>query len=70
MSLYIALYDGEISYTDATLIKPIVSLLKELNIYDNTLLIITSDHGEEFHYHSKWLYGRTLYIERIELSPH
>ncbi len=70
MSLYIALYDGEISYTDETLIKPIVILPKEMDIYDNTLLIITSDHGEEFHYHSKWLHGRILYVEKIELSPH
>ena len=63
----IALYDGEISYTDATLIKPIVSLLKELNIYDNTLLIITSDHGEEFQDHGGWLHGKTLYNEMLRV---
>jgi len=63
----IALYDGEISYTDETLIKPIVSLLKEMDIYDNTLLIITSDHGEEFQDHGKWLHGRTLYNELLRV---
>jgi len=63
----ISLYDGEISYTDATLIKPLVNRLKELNIYDNTLLIITSDHGEEFQEHGGWLHGRTLYNELLRV---
>jgi arylsulfatase A-like enzyme len=63
----ISLYDGEISYTDATLIKPLVNQLKELNIYNNTLLIITSDHGEEFQEHGGWLHGRTLYNELLRV---
>jgi len=63
----ISLYDGEISYTDATLIKPLVNRLKELNIYKNTLLIITSDHGEEFQEHGGWLHGRTLYNELLRV---
>lgn len=61
----IALYDGEIKYTDEVLIKPLVDQLKEMGIYDNTLLIITSDHGEEFFDHGGWLHGRTLYNELI-----
>ncbi len=63
----ISLYDGEISYTDETLIKPLVNQLKELNIYNNTLLIITSDHGEEFQEHGGWLHGRTLYNELLRV---
>jgi len=63
----ISLYDGEISYTDATLIKPLINQLKELNIYNNTLLIITSDHGEEFQEHDGWLHGRTLYNELLRV---
>lgn len=63
----IDLYDGEIKYTDEVLIKPLVEQLKQLGIYDNTLLIITSDHGEEFYDHGGWLHGRTLYDELIKV---
>ncbi len=61
------LYDGEIKYTDEVLIKPLVEQLKKMGIYDNTLLIITSDHGEEFLDHGGWLHGRTLYNELIKV---
>ena len=62
-----SLYDGEIRYTDEALIKPLITLLKELGIYDNTLLIITSDHGEEFYDHKGWLHSTTLYNELIRV---
>jgi arylsulfatase A-like enzyme len=42
-----ALYDGCISYVDFR-VNQLVSYLKEEGILDNTLLIITSDHGENF----------------------
>jgi arylsulfatase A-like enzyme len=63
----IALYDQEIRYTDDVLIGPLIARLKELGIYDNTLLIITSDHGEEFGDHGGWLHGRTVYDELIRV---
>ena len=43
----IAYYDGEIAYVDLQIGR----LLKELEkrgMLDNTVIIITSDHGEEF----------------------
>lgn len=63
----IALYDGEIRYTDECLIKPMIDKIKELNIYDKTMIIITSDHGEEFYEHKNWLHGLTLYNESIKI---
>ncbi len=63
----VALYDGEIRYTDEMLLKPLVAQLKKLGIYDNTLLIVTSDHGEEFAEHGGWLHGQTLYDEAIRV---
>lgn len=63
----VALYDQEIRYTDDVLIAPLVARLKELGIYDNTLLIVTSDHGEEFDDHGGWLHGRTVYNELIRV---
>lgn len=62
-----ALYDGEIKYTDETLIKPLIEFLKNNDLYEKTLLIITSDHGEEFYEHGGWLHSRTLYNELIRV---
>ncbi|MFC1968119.1 sulfatase-like hydrolase/transferase [Chloroflexota bacterium] len=45
-----ALYDGEISYLDFRM-GQLFDYLRELNILDNTVLIITSDHGENFGEH-------------------
>ena len=63
----IALYDGEIRYTDEVFIMPLLKLLKDLGIYDKTMIILTSDHGEEFHDHGGWEHGRTLYNELIKV---
>ena len=63
----IALYDGEIRYTDEALIKPLVLLLNELNLYDKTMIIVTSDHGEEFYEHQGWLHFDTLYEEVLHV---
>lgn len=63
----VALYDGGIKYTDEILIKSLVEHLKKLGIYDQTVLIITSDHGEEFYDHNGWLHGYTLYNEQLKV---
>lgn len=44
------LYDGEIAYLDAWLGR-FLSLLRERDLLDSSLLIITSDHGEGFGEH-------------------
>ncbi|HXA50348.1 MAG TPA: sulfatase, partial [Candidatus Acidoferrum sp.] len=40
-------YDGGIAYVDAQVGK-IVDWLKRHNAYDNTMIVVTSDHGEAF----------------------
>jgi len=45
-----ALYDGEISYLDFRM-GQLFDYLIELDILDNTVVIITSDHGENFGEH-------------------
>jgi len=42
-----ALYDGQVRQMDETFFRPLVRTLKRLNLYDNTLVIVTADHGEE-----------------------
>jgi len=62
----IALYDGEIAYIDKH-IGELLHLLEELNIADNTLVILTSDHGEEFYEHGGTGHGQSLYEELIRV---
>ena len=44
------LYDGNLNYADR-LVGNLYGALKQLNILDNTVFIITSDHGEDLGMH-------------------
>lgn len=63
---FIALYDGEIRYADATLAR-LWDYLKSAGLLDETLVVITADHGEEFFDHSGLKHGHTLYNEIISI---
>jgi arylsulfatase A-like enzyme len=39
-------YDAKIEFMDRFLVGPMVEQLKELDVYDETILILTADHGE------------------------
>ena len=58
----INLYDAEIAYVDAEIGK-VVAELKKLGLYDNTLIVLNSDHGEGFGEHKKYYHGGTVYDE-------
>ena len=62
----IDLYDEEISYTDKH-IGRVLDYLSELKLSDNTIVIITADHGEEFMERGKFGHGRSLYQELIHV---
>lgn len=65
--LFIAsLYDSEIAYTDHH-IGLFFEFLKENGLYDNSLIVFTSDHGEEFWEHGGFEHGHTLYDELIHV---
>ena len=49
----IDLYDGGLLFADA-MIGGIVDVLEEEGILDETIVVITSDHGEELGEHDKW----------------
>lgn len=57
-----ARYDGAIRYLDDALAR-LFARLDAMGVRDETLVVITSDHGEEFQDHGGWLHGRTLYEE-------
>lgn len=55
-------YDEEILHVDDA-IRDLVSQLKARGRWDNTILAITSDHGEEFWDHGGYEHGHTLMSE-------
>ena len=61
-----ALYDGEISYHDDHLVK-VYDELKAQGLLENTVLVITSDHGEEFFEHGSVGHGHSLYEELLHV---
>jgi arylsulfatase A-like enzyme len=63
----IDLYDADIRYVDATLIGPLVAKLKSLGIQDRTLIVLTSDHGEEFFDHGGWLHSHSVHGEVVHV---
>ncbi|MCP4195681.1 MAG: sulfatase-like hydrolase/transferase [Proteobacteria bacterium] len=56
----VALYDHEILFTDQQMGRAIEEL-KQLGIYDNTVIVIVSDHGEGFGEHGVDFHGYHLY---------
>ena len=62
----IALYDGEIAFTDYHLGR-VINRLKELGLFEKTLIIITGDHGEEFFEHGNKGHRITLYDESVKI---
>ena len=61
-----AQYDGEVAYGDAEFGR-LIAALKERDLYNEALIIFTSDHGEEFQDHGKWLHGRSVFDELIHV---
>ena len=57
-------YDGEIAHADHRL-EELIGKLKQLGILENTLVVVISDHGEEFWDHGYTAHGHTLYNELI-----
>lgn len=62
----INLYDAEIARSDFEFGR-ILDALHATGQYDNTLIVVLSDHGEEFQEHGGWEHGRTLYEEVLRV---
>lgn len=59
-------YAGEIAYTDHC-IGQVVDKLGELGLYDSTMIIITSDHGEMLGQHGETSHGYFIYQPAIRV---
>lgn len=56
----INLYDGEIHSVDAQVGK-LLGFLKELELFDDTIIFIVADHGEQFNEHGYLYHGNQVY---------
>jgi arylsulfatase A-like enzyme len=63
---YLDLYDGEISYVDHY-IGRLLNQMQADGLLKNTIVIITSDHGESFFEHEYGSHGFTLYGQEIDI---
>jgi arylsulfatase A-like enzyme len=61
-----ALYDGEIAFNDEH-VGALINRLESMGILDNTIVVIVSDHGEEFYEHGGYRHGKKLYNELLHL---
>lgn len=61
-----ALYDGEITYHDIHF-QSILDGLERRHLANDTLVIITSDHGEEFWDHGSVGHGHSVYEELLHV---
>jgi arylsulfatase A-like enzyme len=62
----INLYDNSIRYFDQSFEK-ILEYLKNVEILDNTIVIFTADHGEEFWEHNKAFHGHSMHREVLQV---
>jgi arylsulfatase A-like enzyme len=60
------LYDGEIAFNDSSF-GNLLEILKARSVYQDTLIILLSDHGEEFQDHGNWQHGRNLFVENLHV---
>ena len=64
--LYQSLYDAEIRHVDDALGR-FFSGLRERQLWSGSVLVLTSDHGEEFFDHGGFEHNRTLYDEMLRI---
>ena len=60
------LYDAATAYVDRELNR-FFEELKKMELYDGSLIVLTSDHGEAFYDHGAWGHAKTLYEELIHV---
>gem|GEM_PF-5910492 len=67
MEYMVELYEGEIKYADEQ-IRLIKEYLEQAGLFDNTILLITADHGENLYEHERYFaHGNELYESTVHI---
>lgn len=61
-----ALYDQDVAYLDRHL-SGMLADFHGRGLYENSVIVLTADHGEEFQEHGGWWHGTTLYEEQLHV---
>lgn len=61
-----AMYDATIAYVDSQ-VGLIVDGLKARGLYDDFVIVVTSDHGEAMFQHGRWGHNDDLYDEMVHI---
>jgi len=61
-----ALYDGDIAFADAQLGK-LFAALSASGVAEHAIIVVTSDHGEQFWEHNDWRHGSSLFDHDIHV---
>jgi arylsulfatase len=70
----VALYDGELAFVD-TQVARLIDGLRSRRMLDDSIVVITADHGEtfyehaDFYNHGLWVYDTTVHVPLIVRAP-
>ena len=59
-------YEGAIRYLDDQL-RRMFDTLRVRGVLDQTIVVVTSDHGEHFGEHGRWGHGNTMFMELLHV---
>lgn len=62
----IAAYDSSIAHLD-NMLRFLGSYLEQVGVWNDTIVILTADHGEEFEEHGGTIHSRTCYVESVHV---
>jgi len=62
-----AAYDGTIAHVDEQ-IGTLLSELRTLGVLDNTIVVVASDHGEQFGEHGLYVHGNSLFMPALHVA--
>jgi len=66
MQAYIDAYRAEVEFCDRWL-DSVVRTLKSKGLWDSSIVVFWSDHGEEFWEHGSWEHGQSLFDELLHV---
>lgn len=62
----VGLYDEDIRYQDESFGR-LLDAMREKGLLDNTIIVVVSDHGDEFLEHGRWEHGDRLYEHQLHV---